>query len=65
MKEDEEFDCCNSKNWSSSVAGADTLSETEEGCDNKGEDAEERLTAWLLVLVVFFLLWTSMLAMFL
>jgi len=45
MKEDEEFDCCNSENQSSSVAGADTLSETEEDCDNKGENAEERSTA--------------------
>ncbi len=69
MKEDEEcmlteFDCCNSKNWSSDVAGADTFSETEEGCDNKNEDAEEELTAWLLVLVVSLLLWTSILAKF-
>ena len=64
-KEDEEFDRCNSKNQSSSVAGADTPSETKKDCDNKGEDTEERLTAWLLVLVVFLLLWTSMLAMFL
>ncbi len=59
MKEDKEcmlteFDHCNSENWSSSVADADTPSETE-----------EELTAWLLVLVVFFLLWTSMLAKFL
>jgi len=50
MKEDEEcmlteFNCCNSKNQSSSVAGADTPSETEEGCDDKGEDAEEESTA--------------------
>ena len=76
MKEDEEcmlteFDRCNSKNQSS-VAGADTFSETKEDCDNKDENAEEEstawlkeeLTAWLLVLVVFFLLWTSMLAKF-
>ena len=63
-KEDEEFDCCNSKDQSSNVAGADTLSETKEDCDNKGEDTEERLTAWLLVLVVFFLLWTFILAKF-
>jgi len=63
-EEDEEFDHCNSKNWSSSVADADTFSETEEDCNNKNENAEERSTAWLLVLVVFFLLWTSMLAMF-
>jgi len=40
-----EFDCCNSENQSSSVAGADTSSETKEGCDNKSEDAEEELTA--------------------
>jgi len=40
-----EFNCCNSKNQSSSVAGADTSSETEEDCDNKNEDAEEELTA--------------------
>jgi len=50
MKEDEEcmlteFNCCNSKNQSSSVAGADTLSETKEDCDNKSEDTEEELTA--------------------
>jgi len=45
MKEDKEFDHCNSKNQSSNVAGADTLSETKEGCNNKGEKAEERLTA--------------------
>jgi len=45
MKEDEEFDCCNSKNQSSSVAGADTSSETEEDCDNKNENTEERSTA--------------------
>ncbi len=69
MKEDKEcmlteFNHCNSKDQSSSVADADTLSETEEGCDNKSENAEEESTAWLLVLVVFFLLWTSMLAKF-
>ncbi len=64
MKEDEEFNHCNSEDQSSNVAGADTFSETKEDCDNKNEDAEERLTAWLLVLVVSFLLWTSMLAMF-
>ncbi len=63
-EEDEEFDRCNSKNQSSNVADADTSPETKEDCDNKGENTEERLTAWLLVLVVFFLLWTSMLAMF-
>jgi len=40
-----EFDHCNSKNQSSNVAGADTLSETKEGHDNKGEDAEKELTA--------------------
>jgi len=45
MKEDEEFDCCNSKDQSSSVADADTLSETKEDCDNKNENTEERLTA--------------------
>jgi len=39
-----EFDCCNSKNCSS-VADADTLSETEEDCDNKSENAEEGSTA--------------------
>jgi hypothetical protein len=32
-----EFDCCNSKNQSSSVADADT-SETKEDCDNKSEN---------------------------
>jgi len=58
MKEDKEcmlteFDHCNSKNCSS-VAGADTPSETKEGCDDKSEDAEEGSTAQLLV--VFFLL---------
>ncbi len=50
MKEDKEcmlteFNCCNSKNQSSNVADADTFSETEEDCDNKDENAEERLTA--------------------
>jgi len=40
-----EFDCCNSKNQSSNVAGADTPLETEEGCDNKNENAEEESTA--------------------
>ncbi len=60
-----EFNCCNSKNWSSSVAGADTFSETKEGCDDKSEDAEEELTAWLLVLFVSLLLWTFILAKFL
>jgi len=40
-----EFDCCNSKNQSSSVAGADTLPKTKEDCDNKNENAEEELTA--------------------
>jgi len=45
MKEDGEFDHYNSKNQSSSVADADTSSETEEGCDNKSENAEERSTA--------------------
>ncbi len=50
MKEDKEctlteFDCCNSKDQSSSVADADTFSETKEGCDNKGENTEEELTA--------------------
>jgi len=39
------FNCCNSKNQSSSVADADTFSETKEGCNNKSEDAEEELTA--------------------
>jgi len=63
-EKDEEFDCCNSENQSSSVADADTFSETEEECDNKNENTEERLTAWLLVLIVFFLLWIFMLAMF-
>ncbi len=69
MKEDKEcmlteFDHCNSKNWSSGVADADTFSEMKEDCDNENENAEEELTAWLLVLVVFFLLWTSILAKF-
>ncbi len=45
MKEDEEINHCNSKNQSSSVAGADTFSETKEDCDNKNENAEERSTA--------------------
>jgi len=50
MKEDKEcmlteFNHCNSKDQSSSVADADTLSETEEGCDNKSENAEEESTA--------------------
>ncbi len=63
-EEDEEFNFCNSKNQSSSVADADTLSETKEDCDNKNENAEERSTAWLLVLIVFFLLWIFMLTMF-
>jgi len=40
-----EFDCCNSENQSSNVAGADTLSETKEGCDDKSEDTEEESTA--------------------
>jgi len=40
-----EFNCCNSKNQSSSVADADTPSETKEGCDDKNENAEERSTA--------------------
>jgi hypothetical protein len=40
-----EFDCCNSKNQSSSVADADTFSETKEDCDNKNENTEERSTA--------------------
>jgi len=40
-----EFDCCNSENQSSSVADADTFSETKEDCDNKNENAEKRLTA--------------------
>ncbi len=40
-----EFNCCNSKNQSSDVAGANTSSETEEGCDDKSEDTEEELTA--------------------
>jgi len=40
-----EFDHCNSKNQSSSVAGADTFSEMKEDCDNKSENAEEELTA--------------------
>jgi len=40
-----EFDCCNSENQSSGVAGANTPSETKEGCDNKNEDAEEGSTA--------------------
>jgi len=40
-----EFDCCNSKNQSSSVADADTLSETKEDCNNKSENAEEESTA--------------------
>jgi len=40
-----EFDHCNSENQSSSVADADTFSETKEGCDNESEDAEEGLTA--------------------
>jgi len=39
-----EFDHCNSKNHSS-VADADTLSETKEGCDNKSENAEGGSTA--------------------
>jgi len=39
-----EFDCCNSKNHSD-VADADTPPETEEGCDNKNENAEEGSTA--------------------
>ncbi len=63
-EEDEGFDCCNSENQSSSVADADTLSETKEDCDDEGENTEERLTAWLLVLVVFLLLWSFMLVMF-
>jgi len=50
MKEDKEcmlteFDHCNSKDQSSSVAGADTFSETEEDCNDKSEDAEEESTA--------------------
>jgi len=49
MKEDEEcmltgFDHCNSKNCSS-VADADTSSETKEGCGDKSEDAEGGSTA--------------------
>jgi len=49
IKEDKEcmlteFDCCNSKNQSG-VAGANTLSETEEGCNNKDENTEEESTA--------------------
>jgi len=40
-----EFDHCNSKNQSSSVAGADTSFEMKEDCDNKSENAEEELTA--------------------
>ncbi len=49
MKEDEEctlteFNCCNSENQSSSVAGADTLSETKEDCNDESENTEERLT---------------------
>jgi len=40
-----EFDCCNNKNQNSSVADADTFSETKEDCDDKNEDAEEGLTA--------------------
>jgi len=39
-----EFDCCNNENHSG-VAGADTPSETKEGCDDKNEDAEEGSTA--------------------
>jgi len=39
-----EFDCCNNKNHSS-VAGADTLSETKEDCSNKSENAEGGSTA--------------------
>jgi len=45
MKEDEEFDCCNSENQSSGVADADTFSETKEDCDNKNENTKERSTA--------------------
>jgi len=50
MKEDEEctlteFNCCNSKNQSSGVADANTPFETKEGCDDKGKNAEEELTA--------------------
>jgi hypothetical protein len=40
-----EFDHCNSKNQSSSVADADTFSETKEDCDNKNENTEEGSTA--------------------
>jgi len=40
-----EFDHCNSKDQNSSVADADTPSETKEDCDNENEDAEEGLTA--------------------
>jgi len=40
-----EFDHCNSKNQSSSVADADTSPETKEGCDNKNENTEEESTA--------------------
>jgi len=60
-----EFDHCNSKNQSSDVAGADTFSETKKGYNDENENVKERSTAWLLVLVVFFLLWTSTLVMFL
>jgi len=50
MKEDKEcmlteFNHCNSENQSSSVADADTLSETKEDCDDKSENAEEESTA--------------------
>ncbi len=45
MKEDEGFDHCNSKDQSSSVADADTPSETKEDCDDKNENTEERSTA--------------------
>ena len=70
MKEDKEcmlteFNHCNSKNWSSSVADANTSPETKEDCDDKSENAEEELTAWLLVLFVSLLLWTFILAKFL
>jgi len=59
-----EFDHCNSENQSSSVAGANTFFKTKKDYNNENENTKERLTAWLLMLVVFFLLWTSMLTMF-
>jgi len=40
-----EFDHCNNKNQSSSVADADTFSETKEDCDDKSKNTEEESTA--------------------